>query len=65
MRNDPSNSVRSDDAAHDKLEREIAIGGISDYAAPEMVSLGASKNLIQGLNWQGYGDFSVSYYTSG
>jgi len=63
MRNDLRNSLCDDDTAQDKLDRDIPIGGISDYAAPEMISLGASKNLIQGLNWQGYGDFAHGYYT--
>ena len=63
MRIDLNNSVLSNGAEQDKLDRDTAVERGSDYAAPEMISLGASKNLIQGMNWQGYGDFASGYYT--
>ena len=54
MRNDISNSIRGDNVAQNN--RDIEVGGTSDYAAPEMVSLGRSENLIQGNFYVGFSD---------
>jgi hypothetical protein len=62
MRNDLNNSALGNAVEQDEFDRDTVVVESSGYAAPEMTSLGASKNLIQGQNWQGYGDFAAGYY---
>jgi hypothetical protein len=51
-----------DDGAQDGADCDIEVGGISGYAAPEMISLGSSKELIQGGWSEGGLDYGSWYY---
>jgi hypothetical protein len=48
-----------------EMPQEIGSAVTSDYATPEITSLGASKNLIQGYDWRGYADYADNYYSYG
>jgi hypothetical protein len=45
-----------------EMLREIGSSVMSDYAAPEMVSLGRSENLIQGSVGMGFSDSSNQWF---
>jgi hypothetical protein len=65
MTNSLTALAHTDGVAQEKLDREIEAGGVSDYAAPEMVSLGSSKSLIQGYWNEGWVDWADHYKHAG